>query len=137
MTWADVFERRSDTTLRQFGWMSLAAAVVVVLLRTGGGRPDLFGGLLLGLGGLLACGGTVRPALVRPVFVAALLVTFPIGLLVSRGLLMLLFWGIVTPIALVFRASGRDVLRRRRQARATYWEPGRPGGTPDSYFRQW
>jgi hypothetical protein len=57
--------------------------------------------------------------------------------LVSRVLLMVLFWGIVTPIALVFRVTGRDMLRRRRRARATYWEPGRPGATPDSYFRQW
>jgi len=63
--------------------------------------------------------------------------TWPIKLFVSRVLLMLLFWGIVTPIALVFRLRGRDVLRRGRQARETHWESGPPPAAPDRYFRQW
>jgi hypothetical protein len=44
-----------------------------------------------------------------------------------RALLLLLFYGLLTPVALLLRAVGVDVMHRRLDARATsYWQERRP-----------
>ena len=66
-----------------------------------------------------------------------MILTYPIGWLVTRILLVLLFHGMFTPLALLFRLIGRDALtRRRRPDRPSYWIP-KPGATDvRRYFRQ-
>ncbi len=67
--------------------------------------------------------GLLRPALLRPLFVAATIATLPLGLAVSRFLLALVFYGLFTPLGRLLRASGFDLLELKQEAeRATYWE---------------
>jgi hypothetical protein len=49
----------------------------------------------------------------------------------------LMYFGVITPVALLFRLLGRDALQRRFQPQTdTYWRP-KPGATDvHSYFRQ-
>ncbi len=81
--------------------------------------------------------GLVWPAAIRPVYAAALVVTFPIGWVVSRVVLACLFYGLFTPVGLLFRLVGRDALGiRRRPDRETYWEDKPTAADAASYLRQ-
>jgi hypothetical protein len=81
--------------------------------------------------------GILRPTALRRVYVGLMVVTWPIGWVVSHLALGLLYYGVFTPIALVFRAIGRDSMARRfdRDAK-TYWEPYNPDRGLDRYLRQ-
>jgi hypothetical protein len=74
--------------------------------------------------------------MIRWIYVGAMLVSFPVGWTVSKLILVGLFYGMFTPLALLFRLLGRDVLgRRRAPAATTYWAP-KPMSTEGSdYFR--
>jgi hypothetical protein len=81
--------------------------------------------------------GLVKPEAIRPIFLAAMAVTIPIGWTVSQILVALLFYGIVTPVAVVFRLMGRDVLKRKPQrSLATYWTAKPSAGDVRRYLRQ-
>ena len=127
----------SSKTLRQFAGLCL--------LTFGGvagweyAAPDhrrvalLFAGLAIVLG----CGGLAWPRGIRPVFVAAMALTMPIGWAVSRILLGALFFGVFTPVGLIFKLLGRDALARRYVLeQATYWEPKPRATDVRSYLRQ-
>jgi hypothetical protein len=139
--------RPSDRQLRQFGLISLVALPLLGWWFCG--RPGITGwtsrqqyvvGLLAVVGGLLGCVGTVRPQLLRPVFLAAMIVALPIGLVIGELSLLLIYFGLFAPLALFFRLLGRDALERKidRQA-VTYWSPkanpAKPKGV-ESYYRQ-
>ena len=80
--------------------------------------------------------GLIRPGWLKPVFLGLTLATWPIGWVVSKVSLGLLYYGIFTPIALVFRLVGRDALHRSADPKAkTYWEPYRPNRGLDRYLR--
>lgn len=91
------------------------------------GHPRLAAALWLAavIGRLL---GLVRPQWMRPAFLGLTLLTFPIGWVVSNVVLALLYFGVFTPVALIFRLIGRDALKRTLDRQApTYWEPYQPG----------
>jgi hypothetical protein len=80
--------------------------------------------------------GLVRPGWLRPAFLGLSLATWPIGWVVSRVTLGLLFVMVFTPVALVFRLVGRDALNRTIDREAeTYWESYRPDRGLDRYLR--
>ncbi|HYB40234.1 MAG TPA: SxtJ family membrane protein, partial [Candidatus Methylomirabilis sp.] len=81
--------------------------------------------------------GLIRPPAIRPIFVGWMMLVFPIGWVVSHVLLALVFYGLFTPVALVFRLVGRDALAlgRRRTARS-YWQARRQASDARQYFKQ-
>ena len=80
--------------------------------------------------------GLVRPDWLRPVFLGLTLATWPLGWVISRVALGMLYFLIFTPIALTFRLIGRDALRRKTDPSAkSYWEPYRPNRGLDRYLR--
>jgi hypothetical protein len=81
--------------------------------------------------------GIALPRLIRPVFVGWMLLVYPIGWTVSRVVLGILFYGLYTPVALVFRAIGRDELKLKPQPEAqTYWCPKPKATDKGQYLRQ-
>lgn len=130
--------RPDDRQLRQFAIalvVVVTAAVVVRWSRTGSLSSSL---RTLGIAGwLIGAIGTIAPRRIEWLFVAATAVTRPIGRIVSELMLVALYFGIITPMALLARAIGRDRLHRRfeREAR-TYWTPRRQSVDPSRYFRQ-
>ena len=81
--------------------------------------------------------GLIMPACVRRIFVGWMTLAFPIGWLVSQLMMAVMFYVILTPVALIFRIRGRDLMQRKRTAnRATYWLPKRSPEDVRSYFRQ-
>lgn len=86
-----------------------------------------------------ACGvlALCAPSILRPLYVGLTALGLPIGYVVSRAVMAAVFFGVLTPIGLLFRAVGRDPLCRRWEpGRDSYWEP-RPAMTDvRRYFRQ-
>ncbi|MBT3217647.1 MAG: hypothetical protein HN348_01030 [Proteobacteria bacterium] len=81
-----------------------------------------------------AVASAVYPAANRPLYVGLSIVAWPIGTTVSFFILLVLFFGVVTPVALVFRILKRDPLNRVLEPnRSSYWEDAT---THDDYFKQ-
>ena len=99
-------------------------------------RPEMLWGILA-LSGAVGLLGIVRPAGVRPIYVAWLAAVFPIGWLMTHLLLAIVYYGVFTPIGLLRRLLGGDPLQRQFDKTApTYWKT-RPAPPPtNSYFRQ-
>jgi len=134
--WSDLTPP-SSRVLRQFAglWIVFWLAAGAWHLRAPG-RPGV---ALACLAAALAIGpaGLARPTLIRPLLVGWRMAAFPIGWVVSRVALAAIFFGVLTPIGLVFRAIGRDRLdRRRRPGRRSCWRP-KPPSRAGSYFRQY
>jgi len=126
MHWSDLDFRPTPRKLRQFAalWIIVFAAVATFRHST-----PLAIVAAVGLIGLAA------PIVMRPIYVASSVVTFPIGWIVSRVLLAIIFFGIFTPVALLFRIARRDRLRLGKRDEASYWLP-RESAAPERYFRQ-
>ena len=81
--------------------------------------------------------GIWKPRLVRPIFVGWMTVARPIGLVVSGAVLTILFYGLFTPVAMVFRLLGRDELRLKRPTTAqSYWASKPQANSQTRYFQQ-
>jgi hypothetical protein len=136
MTWKDIPWRPASRTLRQFAvcWM-----IFVGLLALRVGAHDRYFAIGVPLAALAAgfgFAGLVWPPAVRPLFVALTVVTFPIGWVVSRVLLAVLFYGVFTPVGLVMRWLGRNALELRLQTgRSTYWVSKPAAENSCRYFR--
>ena len=85
---------------------------------------------------ILAVAGVIFPALIRPVFVGLILLTFPIGWVMSHVLLGAIFYLLVTPIGLVLRMTGHDPLQLRPSAGSSLWKTPTGKTDPASYLRQ-
>ena len=126
-------ERRQ---LRVFG--VAGAAVLVVTGAMVYPRQPTAAGLIWAVAAVAGAFAIMRPGALRWVYVGSMLVTWPIGLVVSWVVLAVVFYGVVTPVGLVMRLCGRDALGRRFDRRATtYWVPRAPANDPERYFRQY
>lgn len=137
MTWADIPFHPPARTLRQFAAIGAGLLVAVAAVQAAAfGRP----GVAVALGGaaaLVGVVGRVRPTALRPVFVGMMVVTFPVNWLVTRLILAALFYGVFTPLGVIFKVIGRDALDRRlRPDLDTYWAPKPAAADVRSYFRQ-
>ena len=70
-------------------------------------------------------------------FVILTIVTFPIGIVVSHLLIATVYYLCITPIGLLLRLRGRDVLKRRFPAgEESYWIERKAVEDKGRYFRQ-
>ena len=137
MRWSDLPVNPSRRMLRQFAglWMLFFGALSVWNWTTLD-RPTVAAAFLV-MALTVGPAGLLFPAELRPIFVAWLVLAFPIGWLISKVFLALMFWGVLTPIGMLFRLAGRDLLQRRRPAEATtYWKPKPQAQGLGSYFRE-
>ncbi len=110
---------------RQFG---LSSALVLALLTgllvwRGGVSPPAAGAVLTALlaGALLA---VARPRWLRGPYRLGMKVSYALGRVVAPLVLGVIFLLVLTPLGLLLRLMGRDLLRLRREPRATsYWQP--------------
>jgi hypothetical protein len=92
---------------------------------------------LAGIALVIGVAGLLRPRLVRWLFVAATVLAFPIGWVVSQVMLVALFIGVITPVALLFKVQGRDRLARKRSPQSSYWKPKTAMEDMRRYLRQY
>ena len=134
----------SERQLRQFGWIALVGLPLAGWMFSGRPWPGAFSstqaavvGSLAALGVLFAALGAVRPQLLRYPFLILMLVAFPIGLVLSELILVIIYFLLFVPVALVFRLIGRDALERHIDRSAkTYWQAKAQPRDLESYFRQ-
>jgi len=86
--------------------------------------------------GLLSVAGIVHPPSIRPVFVGLILLTYPIGWVVSHLLLGGIFYLLFLPIGLVLRWTGHDPLQLRPPVGTSLWKTPVGKTDPASYLRQ-
>jgi hypothetical protein len=137
MKWSEISFTPPTKTLRQFAGLWLLVFGVLAAwqgwLRAHHTTGWIFAGLALAVGPL----GLLVPQAIRWVFVGAQVITFPIGWVVSHLILAALYYGMFTPVGLVFRLLGRDALGLRpKPDQPTYWVPKPAAAGVRSYFRQ-
>ena len=135
MQWSDIPFKPPTRTLRQFAGLSLfvfgAAACFQGIIR----HQPILAAAFATLAVVIGIPGLIRPSIVRPIYVGAMILTFPIGWTVNKIVLACMFYGLFTPIALWFRLIGRDSLSRRyRPEIATYWSVKSQPTDSSSYF---
>jgi hypothetical protein len=137
MQWSDIQFAPTTKTLRQFAALWLVFFGGLGLWEAlGRGQFGLGAGLgvVAVVGGLL---GLLRPDFLRPIHVAWMVLAFPIGWTISLVILAVMYYGLFTPIGLIFRLIGRDALQRtRRFGVETYWAIKPTPTDPRRYFKQ-
>ncbi len=77
----------------------------------------------------------VRPRLFRGFYRGGMTASFHVGQVMGRVLLSMVFLLVVTPLGLLLRLTGKDLLQLRRDPNvATYWRKAKPGGPLDRQF---
>ncbi len=78
------------------------------------------------------------PSVRRPMYMVCLTVTYPIAWTITHLLLVLVYYGWITPVGLLMRLFGYDPMRRRlnRQAKS-HWIRRKPIKNVNRYFRQY
>ncbi len=130
------------TRLRRFGAIALLvlgllAAKAAQQAGLGAARLPLALGLA-GLGLLSGLFALLHPRANRPLYIALSVLAFPAGVVLSYLALLVLFFLVLGPVALMMKLTRRDPLKRRfDRAADSYF--GEPDGArrPDSYFRQY
>ncbi len=128
----------SNKQLRDFGLIGLCMCTVIGLLLLGLGKIPPLGLLVLFLIGLVMFVlSRISDALIKPVYLAMVILTFPIGWIISHLVMGLFFYVIVTLIAVLFKIIGRDPLYRKFDSQAdTYWLPYKNKRSAKDYFHQ-
>jgi len=128
----------TDAQLKWFGcvWLplSLVAIGCAVWLKAGVDLVMMIAASLTAVSILLAA---IAPRSLKPAFVGLLVVTFPIGFVVSHVMMAMVFFALVTPLALALRLFGHDALSLRFEKDAkSYWIPHAERAPVTRYFRQ-
>jgi Saxitoxin biosynthesis operon protein SxtJ len=136
MTLSDIPLRPTSRALRQFAgaWLVffLAFGAHQYLVRK---HPSV-GLVLMALAVVIGLLGLIQPAAVRWIYVSWMVLAFPIGWTISLLMLLVMFYCVITPVALLFRMRGRDLLcRKPAPAQATFWLPKHMPQDVRSYFR--
>jgi len=79
------------------------------------------------IGGTLMVAGLILPGVLKPVFRAWMAFAVVMGFVMTRVILTVLYFGMFTPIALVLRLLGKDLLEEQWDKNAgTYWLKRKP-----------
>lgn len=128
----------TEKDLNGFRWVALVLLPsVAVLLNLWKGLALPYCAGVAGAGVVIWASGFVSLTLTRWIFVGLMVVTLPIGLVVSFVVMSVFFFGLLTPVGLVFRLMKRDVLNRQfDDSASTYWQPHKQVQDAKRYFQQ-
>jgi len=138
MKWAEISYDPTPRSLRQF-----AGAWLVFLLAAGAhqyferGHRHV-GLVMIILAVVVGVLGLIRPSAIRWLFVGLTVAAFPIGWVVTQIMLAVMFYCVITPVGVLFRLMGRDLLGRRpTNEKASYWTTKETPEDPRRYLRQY
>jgi hypothetical protein len=136
MQWSDVTAPASRGVLRQFAALWLVFCFLLAGWQWHTWNRTALAGALAAAGALGVVAGLLFPGSVRWLYTAMMALAFPVGWLFTRLLLAALFYGLITPLGIVFRLLGRDPLRLRLDAaRSSWWEAREQPADSSSYLR--
>lgn len=124
--------------LRKFGIISLIASVLIsLLLYVFKGLGIQWMVIIFVFGLIIFLSSMISFKVTRLIYLCLILVTMPIGLVVSFTLMAIFYFLLLTPLGLLFRLMGRDALGRKFDSSIdSYWVIRRPPDSLDRYFRQ-
>ena len=124
--------------LRTFARIALIASILIsLLLYMFRGLGLQWVAVISSVGSAILLTSFVSLRATRVIYLGLILVTLPIGLLISFLLLAIFFFGIFTPLAVVLRLIGRDPLGRKFDPDiGSYWITHRQPDNLDRYFNQ-
>jgi hypothetical protein len=134
--WSDAIAKPKPKVLRQFAGLWIVFFSLMAAGRVWRGHADVAAAGLAALAVIVGVLGLVRPEAVRFIYTGWMVAAFPIGWTVSQVMLVVLFFVVFTPVALVFKMMGRDPLRLRRPAVSSYWTVKPRAARAEEYFRQ-
>ena len=130
--------------LRQFGYIGMCALPILGWLFAG--KPMLstweatdtqFVGIFAAIGAIFGVLAAAKPTLLKWVFIAASVITFPIGFVLGEVIMFTIYLIAFAPMAILFRVIGRDALQRDIQRDSeSYWQEKRKPDGAASYYRQ-
>lgn len=136
MHWSEVTKRPTDRQLREFAAVGALVCSALAVWHVWSGNLVLAGVLSAVLLSTIAA-GIFRPRWLAPVFTAAMIVAFPIAWTVSLLVLAAVFYGLLTPVGLLFRLIGRNTLDRHSDPKQdSYWQEKPAAENPRRYLRQ-
>ena len=123
------------TEVRKFGLLfgAIGIAVTIYLAWTG----NQYWPWAIGFAGFFVLSGLFAPGVLRPVYVAWMRLAFVLGWINTRILLSLFFYLVMTPIGLLLRMMGKDLLDERidREAHSYWVRRDAPPFDPEQYRR--
>ena len=136
MKWSEVTAAPNARLLRQFAGLCLVVFGGIAAYRAWHGlRGPLTIAIAAG-GGLVGIVGLLWPPAVRWVYTGWMIVAFPIGWVLSRVIMILMFGLMFVPVALFFKMIGRDELHLRRGSATSYWSTKPRAQSAREYLRQ-
>ncbi len=114
----------SKKALRSFGWV--VGGVLVVIAAVVWWRNDFAlttaAMVLGGLGAALIVLGLTVPLILKPVYRVWMALAVVLGFVMTRVILTLVYYLVMTPIGLIMRLLGKDPLHRKPDPKAaSYW----------------
>src|SRR5262245_58039201 len=128
--------------LRQFGVVFLAGFLIIGLVKyfwpfsrfiTQDKNFGLIAILIALVGGGLALTGT---KLALPLYYLWMGIAFVMGNIMSRVIMVIIYYGVVTPVGLFGRPIGRDKLQLKKPKTDSYWHDISLPKEPEKYERQ-
>jgi predicted membrane metal-binding protein len=118
---------------RSFGLLfAVAGALVGAWILWRGNR---FANVAFGLAALFLVAALAYPRILRPLNIAWMHFGLLLNRVVSPIVMGVIYFGVFTPLAMVMRLRGRDVLQRRFDpVRESYWLDRNPPGPEGSSF---
>ena len=129
----------SSKEIRKFGLViAIALGVIGSFVYVKSGNFDVVG-WLWGIGLLFFILGFILPSILRPVYRIWMLLAYFIGGVVSRIILTVLFYVVLTPTGLVLRLFGKDILDKKfDKRRESYWvKKDLSGHTKEQYEKMY
>ena len=126
----------SPKDLRIFGvTMAVGFGLIGALFHARGHASAAYGAWIFGA--VAATLGLTGTQLALPIYWAWMGVAFVMGHIMTRVVLILVYYGVVTPVGVISRLAGRDVLALTPRNPETYWKDLKePPEDPAAYERQ-
>ena len=124
--------------LRDFGKISLVMLPAIGLLLNLLDKLPLSGLIIFCLSGLaMYISSRISTDIIKPIYVVFVVVTFPIGWVISHLVMGIFYFGIITPVAVFFKIIKRDPLCRKADKNASsYWIKCKNNRSTKDYFNQ-
>lgn len=147
MALIDIDWKPSAKLLRSFGLIGLFAFAVVagivewkhkvIVFPISVSAVPMTRNILLGLAAYCGLFAIIMPRALLPVYLVLTAVGYPIGLVVSYAVMLIIYYLVITPIGVVMRLLGRDPMRRKLDpAAGSYWIKRTPPADVRRYYRQ-
>jgi hypothetical protein len=115
--------------------MMVLISVLATLAWRRGYLPYTGWGMIVSVAALVALTAWVYAPPFRGFYRRGMTISFHVGQFMGKVMLTVFFLFLVTPLGLILRLCGKDLLRLRRATQATtYWQSPRPPGSFDRQF---